>query len=360
MNQKTSFLIGAVIIIFLITIAAIVASGDRLAARLGAIARQGAAEGDAIVAEVNGEKIMLSWVEAVRVAAQAGAVSLSDPEAYEEALKSQIHQKLLLQEAVRRGILVTDEAVQKYMTRQQELAANDPQIEQIEKSYWAARGDVSEETRFESVRKLLLLNEIQRQLYEEAAEPAEMEIEQYLAANPVRSVIQLLAADFGEEAQAMQVFDGLRAMDGTKEDLFSAFLDQARTRKARAVAVNSDVIAQPASAFVGADVPDDVRQLLQTFEFSHTDELPEYVQTAYLIKDNPIGAFVISAEHAVVYLRLSIFEPDVQQAESELRAEFVQQKRDAYVSDYIGRLFSEAEIEIFYENLPVAISPVTL
>ncbi len=104
MNQKTSFLIGAVIIIFLITIAAIVASGDRLAARLGAIARQGAAEGDAIVAEVNGEKIMLSWVEAVRVAAQAGAVSLSDPEAYEEALKSQIHQKLLLQEAVRRGI----------------------------------------------------------------------------------------------------------------------------------------------------------------------------------------------------------------------------------------------------------------
>ena len=304
---------------------------------LGAASRQ-IKGGGAVVATINGEPVSLQTLERTKAALQASSQTpLDDSEAYRQAMDQIIRNRVLIQEARRRGLTVSEQEARDYLAEIKATAEQSPELAQMLRDEAKALGLDNrqfEEQMVAAYREGLLIDKLYKALEDETPPPSEEEIDVYLAQQPGPNAIVLIPIEFQDVAAARSTYAELQALAATQpaEQFTTTFDGYARRLGDRGM-----------GEFVH-----------QKFRFADANELPDYARDALDRPEGAMGLFERADGTAIVYLVLKSVAVSAEEARSAVRAHLVQEKRMAYAYELEGRLVNQADVRIFKDRLPSA------
>jgi len=325
------------IVISLLVLAVFVGwvQGISLGAILGAASRT--TKGDDItIATVNGEPVSLHFLERVKTVMQATSPTpLDDAEAYRKAMDYIIRNRVLIQEARRRSLTVSEQEARDYWGQIKATAEQLPELAQELKDEAEALGlneHQFEERMVAAYREGLLLDKLYKALGEEAPAPSEEEIDIYLARQPGPNALVLIPILFTDATAARATYEELRSLAAIQDpDQFTTTFDGYARR-------------------LGKRGPTEF--IHETFRFADEKELPDYAQDALDKPEGALGMIERSDGTAVVYLVLKSQAVSAAEARELARAHLAEEKRRAYVGAIEQQLVSQADVHIIRENLP--------
>lgn len=305
---------------------------------------QEADEADPIVAYVNNEPITLRALELSKSVRLANQSNLDEATAYQRAFNGLIRNRVLVQEAHRRNLSVSEEEVRAYWARVKEMeskGAIPPEIMTTLEQQRQALGLTQEQYEalvLNTYRDVLLIEKLYQELAAEAPPPTEAEVEALLANQPGRNFFALVPIEFTDKTLAQQVYEELLALSATMSaEQFDIVLEETARRYGNV----------PTDAFTH-----------QKFVFDERDELPDYARAAWGTPNRALGIFVREDGSAVVYFVLASMQTSEQEVREAVYSQLLQEKRAKYVREVEERLMKEAEITYVLENLPEALRTV--
>ena len=340
MTSRTPILVitGVVLLVVIGATVAAQAQGTSMADILGAAIRP-VKRGDTIVAVVDGEPVSLQTLERTKAMLQATSHEpLDDSEAYRQAMNHIIRNVVLVREANRRGLTVTEQEARDYLAQVKALAKESPDLQKTLNEEARALGVSGEEFNkrmVETYRKALLIGKLYQALDKEVPPPSEEDIDVYLAEHPGVNAIVLIPIEFRDSAKAEATYAKLRALAATQpaEQFVTTFDGYARR--------------------LGDHKPGQF--VHRTFRFSNKSELPDYVRSALGKPAGYMGIFERKDGTAVVYLVLRSATVSTQEARESARNQLIDERREGYIEEFEKRLISRAKIKIFSDKLPPAV-----
>jgi hypothetical protein len=294
---------------------------------------------DAIIARVNGEAVYLSDLELQRSARQANQPDLDTTTAYREAMKELIRLKVLVQEARRRGLSVSEAEARAYWAQMQEaLKAYAPPemveiLEEQRKNLGLSQAEY--EARLLAVyQRALLVEKLHQAVQLEASYPTEAEVDAFLAGRPGGNILVLIPIRFNEPGLARQVYEELQSLTT------SLPRDQFEVTLAEYVRKYNGKGSDP---FIH-----------ETYVFNEAQELPEFARAALQTPEGSLGIYEQTDGAAIVYYVLKSLRADPEEARIAAYQALTQEKLRRYWERLETRLIEQARVEYFPENLPEA------
>jgi hypothetical protein len=334
-RHKFVLTILAVFALLVLVVYAVQVRGISLGAILGAAS--GATKGDDItIATVNGEAVSLKSLERIKTVMQATSPTpLDDAEAYRKAMDHIVRNRVLIQEARRRGLTVSEQEARDYLAQIKAAAEQSPELAQMLKDQAKALGlddHQFEERMVAAYREGLLLDKLYKALGEEAPAPSEEEVDIYLARQPGLNVLVLIPIPFADTEAAQAVYEELQSLAATQDrNQFTTTFDSYARR-------------------LGNRGPKEF--VHETFRFADEEELPDYARDALDKPEGALGMLERSDGTAVIYLVLKSQAVSAAEARELARAHLAEEKRRAYVGAIEQQLVSQADVHIIKENLP--------
>lgn len=291
---------------------------------------------DAVIATINGEAVTWRELERVKVAIRATASSpLPEEEAYHQALAYLLRNRVLLQEARRRGLTVTDQEAESCWAQMKEQARQMPALAQMHAEQQAALGldDQAYEAKMIAVcGEGLLLTKLDEALASEAPQPTEAEIDAYLAQFPGLNRIELIPIFFPGMESAANTYQELKALaTTTSPEAFTSTFDEYARR-------------------LGQRGPEE--RIVEGFSFKDESVLPDYVQDALKKPIGAMGLYQRADGSAVIYLVLHMERITDEEVRTLARKELANEKRRTYQEQIERQLLRQAQIEFYQDRLP--------
>lgn len=176
--------------------------------------------GDTVIATINGEPVSLHVLERTKTALQATSqTSLDDSEAYRQAMDQIVHNAVLIQEARRRGLTVSEQEARDYLAEIKASAEQSPELAQMLRDEAQAFGvdrRQFEEQMVVAYREGLLIDKLYQALSDEMPPPSEEEVDVYLAKQPGPNAIVLIPIEFQDVAMARSTYAELQSLAATQ------------------------------------------------------------------------------------------------------------------------------------------------
>lgn len=307
--------------------------------QIAGVASRPLADGDTIVATVNGQGITLAALERTKAVLQATAdQSLDDAHAYAQALDRLIQDKTLVQEARQRGLSISEAEAQAYWAQVQADAGQSPELAQFLKDEANALGldDATFAAKMVATyQEALLLGKLYDLFSAEAPAPSIAAVDLFLAKRPGPNAIVLIPIQFPDLDTARSTYAELEALaQAQTADQFTATFD----RYARRIGNHS------LNEFVH-----------ERYHYTDADrELPGYVRDALDKPEGAMGFYASPEGSGTVYLVLKSVQMSQEEARAAAAAELTQENRMAYSRQLEQSLVNQATVEIFKDRLPAA------
>jgi len=329
--------VGILVAVLLVGVGLAVQASAGSFGRVLGIASRPIKGGKSVIATINGEPLDLQALERTRTVLQANSqVPLNSVEAYKQAFDQLVRNRVLIQEARRRGLKVTEQEARDYLAQIQATAKQSPELAQmLEDEARAFGGDEHQfkEQMVAAYHEGLLIQKLYEALNAEAPLPSDEEVDIYLTRQPGPNAIVLIPIMFQDSAIARSTYAELQSLASSQSpDQFTTTFDGYARRLGK---------RQPGE-FVH-----------QTFRFAdETTELPDYAQAALESPEGSIGLFERADGTAVVYLVLKSVATSAEKARAAAKAELVQERQRTYADEVERRLVNQAKVHIFQNRLP--------
>lgn len=338
-NRSRTLKIGVSLLALLALLASALtlnARGRSIGDLLASAARSTGAD-SAVVASVDGEPIRLQELVQTKIILQnsADGAALTAAEAYQQAMKILLRNRVLIQEARRRGLTVSEAEAEAYLAQIKQQATESPELTQVLADFIAAAGGdpvTYEKKAVAAYREGLLMQKLDQALAQEIPPPTETEISDYLARRPGSHLLILIPISFMNVDTAQRIYAELQSLAATQgPDVFST------TFAGYAVRLNR---------YAPGDVPH------QTFQYATLTELPDYAQAAAGSSQGQMGLFTRPDGTAVVYLVLHAQQMTQEELRANARTLLMEQRQRDYISKVEQELLSKARVKFYPKNLP--------
>jgi hypothetical protein len=335
-NTKRKFILIAVALLLLIV--AVLITGDALGiSPISWMLNRDIEYANRVVAYVNHDPVHLGSLELTKETMQFNQPELSDKQAYAAAMRSQIRNLVLVQEADRRGITVTETETRQYWEYMQVLIDDHPEMIQMLKEQRSILGYSDEEYEQQVIQiyqDLIAIGKLRDQLYLSAPLPTDEEVELALAETSGRNTLIVLPIYIEDASTVRKAYSELRELaDSMPSDEFEGtFLHYALQSGGRQV----------------GDI------LHETFVFDELDEIPGYAQSAINQPEGAIGFFDDEGGSAVIYLVLTSMKTSDEEARAAIYSRLLSEKQENYWLEFENALLEVAQVEYVAENLPEA------
>lgn len=316
--------------------------GVSLAFMVGALTQpQLDGEGEVVVATVNDEPVTWHELESTKNLMQLGNPAMSDDEAYQTAFDKLVRTKVQYQEAIQRGYSAGEQEAWRLLRETKAMVEQSPEAQQMLQDRAQAMGLTSEELDrqlVEEYKQFIPIGKLTRAISAEAPRPTEEEIDVYLARQPGPNALVLIPIHFDDVETAHQVYEELQALRDIQdsEQFVTTFDGYARRLGNRG----------------------EFEFVHETFQFASEDELPDYAQDAVGKPEGSLTLFERADGTSVIYLVLKSSRVGVAEAREQARQHLTEEKRAAYVEEYVDTLVSQADVRIFYDRLPPGLPPL--
>jgi hypothetical protein len=343
MRRLALYIVTGIFAIIALGAVAVGADKASLGTLVGRAAKSSMAE-DAVVATVNGETVKLSAVEATRAALQsASTTGDSTSSGYAEALRYQVREIVLSQEARRRGISISNSEAEAFLNRTMAQAKTVPEARRFLEDQREALGlSVSEyHERLLQTTKLGLLNgTLLRVLSNQAPRPTEEQIDSYLDRQPGPNTAILIPIRLDATQSPGEVYKTLVRLQGEQErdrftTTFDAYARHLQHRGASGV-------------------------LHQTFRFSRVEELPDYARDAALAPEESVTLTKRSDGSGIISLALKSEFITPEETRETARATLREQMTARYTEAITTKLVNRADIELHVDRLPADAQTLTV
>lgn len=341
--RQTKLALAVVVVLVLATLLPVgAANRDSLGELIGRAASIGGGDATA-VATVNGEAISVRAVEVTRAAMQGtGSVPSGLREAYQEALKYQIREVALSQEARRRGISVGSEEARAFLAQTKADAERSPQAKRFLEEQRKAMGLSSEaydEVLLRTIRLGLLNSKLLAEVSQEAPKPTRAQVDVYLARQPGPNTLTLIPIHLAKDQEAEQVYKRLKDLQTTQPPRqFEVTFDSYALRLGQ----------RRAGEFTH-----------KTFRFASIDELPDYARSAV---NRPSGSAVLTERAdgtATISLVLLSRSVGVKEAQASARRILTEEIKASYAQKLTEELLARSSIVLHKEVLPAGARTLT-
>jgi hypothetical protein len=222
-NTKRKFILIAVALLLLIV--AVLITGDALGiSPISWMLNRDIEYANRVVAYVNHDPVHLGSLELTKETMQFNQPELSDKQAYAAAMRSQIRNLVLVQEADRRGITVTETETRQYWEYMQVLIDDHPEMIQMLKEQRSILGYSDEEYEQQVIQiyqDLIAIGKLRDQLYLSAPLPTDEEVELALAETSGRNTLIVLPIYFEDASTVRKAYSELRELaDSMPSDEF--------------------------------------------------------------------------------------------------------------------------------------------
>lgn len=339
-KPRAPYLVALTLTLVLLVVAGIATGvwGTSLGQIVG-VASRPLANGDTIVASVDGEDITLGALERMKAVLQATATQpLDDVQVYAQALDRLIQDKTLVQDARRRGLSVTEAEAEAYWAQVRADAQQSPELAQFLVDEAAALG-VDDNTfsakMVETYREALLIGKLYDQISAEVPAPSTADVDLFLAERPGPNAIVLIPIQFPDLATAQSTYSELlKLAQAQNTDQFTTTFDGYARRLGN----------HRANEFVH-----------ERYHYADADrELPGYVRDALDKPEGAMGLYASPDGSATIYLVLKSVRMSQEEARAAAAAELAQENRITYSRQVEQNLVNQATVDIFEERLPAA------
>jgi hypothetical protein len=325
----------AVVMISLLLMVVIITSNALGISPISWILNRDIENADLVVAYVNHDPVHLGSLELTKATMQFNQPELSDEQAYAAAMRSQIRNLVLVQEANRREITVSETESRQYWEHMQVLIDDHPEMIQMLKEQRSILGYSDEEYEqqiIQAYQDLIAIGKLRDRIYLSAPLPTDEEVELALADTDGRNTLIVLPIYFEGASTARKAYSELQEMsDSMPSDEFEGtFLHYALQSGGRQV----------------GDI------LHETFVFDELDEIPGYAQSAFNQPEGAIGFFDDEDGSAVIYLVLTSMKTSDEEARAAIYSLLVSEKQENYWLEFENTLIEAAQVEYVAENLP--------
>jgi hypothetical protein len=222
-NTKRKFILIAVALLLLIV--AVLITGDALGiSPISWMLNRDIEYANRVVAYVNHDPVHLGSLELTKETMQFNQPELSDEQAYAAAMRSQIRNLVLVQEADRRGITVSEIEARQYWEHMQVLIDDHPEMIQMLKEQRSILGYSDEEYEQQVIQiyqDLIAIGKLRDQLYLSAPQPTDEEVELALAETSGRNTLIVLPIYFEDASTVRKAYSELRELaDSMPSDEF--------------------------------------------------------------------------------------------------------------------------------------------
>lgn len=329
--------VGLLALLALLASAVALNARDRSIGDLLRSASQSAKGGDTVVASVNGEPVLLQELEQTRIILQNSSdiAMFTEVDAYQKAMETLFRNRVLVQEARRRGLTVSEAEAQTYLAQIKQQAAESPELAQLLADFIAADGGdpvAYEKKAIAAYREGLLMQKLDQALAQEITPPTETEIDDYLARQPGSNLLILIPLKFTDAEAARKIYAELQSLAAAQgSDAFSTtFADYA-------LRLNN---------YAAGDAPH------QTFQYATPAELPDYAQAAMGSAQGQMGLFTRPDGTVVIYLVLQAQKMTQEEMRASASALLMEQRQRDYVSKVEQELLGKARIKFYPKSLP--------
>ncbi len=293
-----------------------------------------------LIAKVNGESVYLDALERSKILRMAFNPGMEEAVAYQQAMQDLVREIVLVQEARRRGLSVSEEEARQIWEQMHELLLAAPEG----KEYLDALEDQRKALGLspaEYEKQLIavygrgrLIGKLREALSAQAPTPSPEEVEAYLAQQPPVNVLILIPLEFTDLEYAKKIYRELHSLylQQTSEDFETTLIGYAQRLKNLG----------PEAAYH------------QEFRYNDISELPDYGRAALDQPENTLNLFEREDGTAVIYYILKSYKKDLAEAPQAAYQALSQEKQKSYVAEIEKTLIEQAVVEYFVENLPPA------
>lgn len=298
--------------------------------------------GDHIIATVNEESITLEDLERQRRVYESNARGeYSEEEAYQYAMNAIVRDAVLVQEARKQGFTVSEEEARAYYEKTMKtISQHSPEAIQFlqEQQEMLGLDDKQyENLLIDTYRRLLLAGKLTESIRNQAPPPTQEEIDAYLAKMPAPNFLVLMPIKFDDIEEARSTYAELQALaaNQTPEQFIITFDSYVRR----------------------LDNTGPTEFVHEKFRYTNPDtELPDYAQAALGTPENSMILFERPDGTAVISLVIDSETVDSERVRQAALSTLMQQKQWAYEFEVEEQLIRQADVQIFYENLPLLLA----